>query len=95
MKKVGDKDDSKSRQNRRAGMNLVRKHSSKVILASSCASSALKIWIDSEDHFGTQSPKFQVQSTGVDDRYSSYKVCVTIYVFSPFISRRPHVSSCS
>ena len=83
MKKVGDKDDSKSRQNRRAGMNLVRKHSSKVILASSCASSALKIWIDSEDHFGTQSPKFQVQSTGgrvfqVDD--------VTIYVLSPFIS---------
>jgi len=53
-----------------------------VILAGSCASSVLKRQIDSEDHFGTQSPKFQVQSTGVDDRYLSYKVlsykvCIT------------------
>ena len=66
----------------------------KVVLAGCCTSSALKIWIDSEDRFGTQSPKFQVQSTGgrvfqVDDRFSSYKVWVTIYVLSPFISRRP------
>jgi len=67
-----------------------------VILAGSCASSVLKRQIDSEDHFGTQSPKFQVQSTGgrvfqVDDCCSSYKVRVTINVLSPSISRRPHV----
>jgi len=46
-----------------------------VILAGSCASSALKIWIDSEDRFGTQSPKFQVQSTGG-------RVFQSAYVFS-------------
>jgi len=54
MNNVGDKDDPENRQNWRA----------EVILAGSCASSALKIWIDSEDRFGTQSPKFQVQSSG-------------------------------
>ena len=34
-----------------------------MVLAGSCASSVLKRQIDSEGHFGTQSPKFQVQST--------------------------------
>jgi len=61
MNNVGDKDDPKNRQNWRAE---VKPAYPKVILAGSCTSSALKIWIDSEDRFGTQSPKFQVQSSG-------------------------------
>ena len=99
MKNVGDKDDPENRQNWRAGMNLVWNpvaSTPKFIKGDFCRLlcilSAEKIdrlkrsfWHSESKASGTVYWRKGISG------WRSYKVCVTIDVLSPFISRRPHV----